>query len=158
MEKSGNYPVNRYSSECDDRNWNSCNCLHLDLDFSVWQSFPNKQGEEIGQGHRHCKQVPVINIFHIGRFWNSIKTALNKCVKAKLRCQNQHYCCCEMNLFIKKQGCDSYDYCWEWRQVCIHDHECRVSFQNKFGPNSWFIFIYMKPRLLDGELIQHLYT
>ena len=110
MEKSGNYPVNDYSSGSNERNCNSCNCLHLALDFSVLQSFPNKQREEIGQGYCHCKQVPVVNVFHIGCLRNSIKAALNKRIKAELRCQYQHDCCCEMNLFIKKQGCNSYDH------------------------------------------------
>ena len=110
MEKSGNYPVNDYSSECGDRNCNSCNCLHWALDSTVLQSFPNKQREEIGQGYRYCKQVPVVNEFHIGCLRDSIKAALNKRIKAELRCQNQHYRCCEMNMFIKKQGCNSYDH------------------------------------------------
>ena len=158
MEKSGNYPVNGYCSEGDDWNWNSCNCLHLDLGSSVLQSFPNKQGEEIGQGHCHCKQVPVINIFHIRCLWDSIKAALKECVKAELWCQNQHNCCCEMNLFIKKQGCNSYDHGGERRQVCINDHECWVSFHNKFGLYSWSVFIYMKLRFLYAELIQCLFT
>ena len=139
MEKSGNYPVNEYCSEGDDRNWNSWNCLHLDLNSSVLQSFPNKQCEEIGQGYCHCKQVPVVDVFHIGCLWDSIEAALNECIKAKLSGQNQHNCCCEMNPLIQKQGYNSYDHGEKWRQVCVNDHECWVSFQNKSGHSPWSI-------------------
>ena len=139
MEKSGNYPVNNYSSERNDRNCNSCNCLHWALDFSVLQSFPKKQREKICQGYCHCKHIPVVYVFHIGRLWDSIKAALNKCIKAKLSSQNQHNCRCEMNPLIEKQGYNSYDHGEKWRQVCVNDHECRVSFQNKSGISLWSI-------------------
>ena len=111
MEESSHYPVNDYSKEGKDRNWNSCNYLHWALDSSMLQNFPHEQREEIGKGYGHCKHIPVVYVFHIGRLWDSIKAALNKCIKAELRCQNQHDCCCEMNLFIKKQGCNCYDHC-----------------------------------------------
>ena len=88
MEQSGHYPVNDYSKEGKDRNWNSCNCFHWALDSSMLQNFPHEQCEEIGQGYSHCKHIPVVYVFHIGRLWDSIKAALNKCIKAKLSSQN----------------------------------------------------------------------
>ena len=74
------------------------------------QNFPHEQREEIGQGYCHCKHIPAVYVFHIGRLWDTIKAALNKSIKAELRSQNQHDCCCEMNTFIEKQGYNSYDH------------------------------------------------
>ena len=74
------------------------------------QNFPREQCEEISQGYCHCRHVPEVYVFHIGCLRDSIKAALKERIKAELRRQNQHDCCCEMNVFIKKQGCNSYDH------------------------------------------------
>ena len=108
MEKSSYYPVKDYSNESNERNCYSCNCLHWALDSSMLQNFPREYCEETGQGYRHCRHVPVIYVFHIGCLRDSIKAALKECIKAELRCQNQHDCRCKMNVFIEKQGCNSY--------------------------------------------------
>ena len=109
-EKSSHYPVKDNSNESYERNCYSCNCLHWTSDSFLLQNFPNEYCEEIGQGYGHCRHVPVVYVFHIGCLRDSIKTALKECIKTELGRQNQHDCCCKMNVFIEKQGCNSYCY------------------------------------------------
>ena len=42
MEESSHYAVKDYSNESNERNDNSCNCLHWALDSSILQNFPHE--------------------------------------------------------------------------------------------------------------------
>jgi hypothetical protein len=58
----------------------------MTLDASELYGFPQKQCEETGKGYCCDKHIPVVNVLQISCLWDSLKTTLKECVKAKLRC------------------------------------------------------------------------